>query len=276
MAKVYICTDLEGASGVTQESQSFADQARYEAARLSLTRDVNAAVLGARDAGATEIVVLDGHGVNAGYNFAYEELVDGALYQLGGPRTTFLEGLDDTYDAIFAVAYHAMAGTCAAIMDHTQSSRAIVDMWLNGERIGELGMTAYAAGHFGVPMALVTGDDKTAAEAEALTGGAAVTAVVKYAAKRQSALCLAPGEARALIREKAAEAVRRAAEIPPVRCQGSPVELKVQYLRTEMAESFWPRPDVEMPDSRTVIFRADNAWDVMNAFAGLRYDACSG
>jgi len=273
MPRIYISTDIEGVSGVTQESQSFADPGRYEAARMSLTRDVNAAVLGARDAGATEIVVLDGHGANAGYNFCYEELVDGARYQLGGPRTTFLEGIDEGFDALFCVGYHAMAGTRGAILDHTQSSRAIVDMWLNGQLIGELAMTAYAAAHYGVPLTLVTGDDRAAAETDALTGGTALAAIVKQGAKRQSALCLAPGEARALIRQRAAEAVRQAASIPPLRCPAPPVELKVQYLRTEMAEGFWARPDVEMLDDRTVVFRRDNVLDVMNAYAGLHFGA---
>jgi len=205
MAKVYITTDIEGASGVTQESQSFGE--RYESARASLTRDVNAAVLGARDSGAEQVVVLDGHGHNAGFNFVYEDLVDGALYQLGGPRTQFAEGLDGSFTCAFAVAYHAMAGTRAAIMDHTQSSRAIVHMWLNDQEIGELGMFAYAAGYLGVPVTLVTGDDKAAEEARALLGDQVVTAVVKYACKRTSALCLAPAAARELIRESATEAV---------------------------------------------------------------------
>ncbi|MFQ6096136.1 MAG: M55 family metallopeptidase [Armatimonadota bacterium] len=265
--KVYMTTDLEGVSGVTQVTQSFSDKHRYEEARISLTRDVNAAVLGARDAGATDIIVLDGHGGNAGYNFVYEELVDGARYQLGAPRTTYSEGLTFDTHCVFAVGYHAMAGTRAAVLDHTQSSMSIVNIWLNGEPIGELAMEAYVAGHYGVPVALVTGDDKVCAEAKQLLGDEVVTACVKWTAKRQSALCLPPGEARAVIREKAAEAVKAADRIEPLTIQ-SPVELRVQYLRTEMCERFWGRPDVEMPDSRTVVFRGDNALEVMNAYCG--------
>jgi D-amino peptidase len=268
-AKVYVTTDLEGASGVTQESQSFGD--RYESARLSLTRDVNAAVLGARDGGADEVVVLDGHGHNAGYNFVYEELVDGARYHLGGPSTAFAQGLDPSFTCAFAVAYHAMAGTKGAIMDHTQSSRAIVSIHLNGREIGELGMFAYVAGHLGVPVALVTGDDKAAEEARDLLGEQVITAVVKYACRRTSALCLPPGEARALIREKAAEAVRLAPTMAPLQPPVGECELRVQYLRSEMCEGFWARTDVEMLDARTVLFRRDNAVDVMDAYCGLHY-----
>jgi D-amino peptidase len=269
MSKVYITTDIEGASGVTQESQSFGE--RYEGARMSLTRDVNAAVLGAQDGGAEHVVVLDGHGHNAGYNFVYEELASGALYQLGGPRTHFCEGLDESFGCAFAVAYHAMAGTKAAIMDHTQSSRAIVHMWLNDQEVGELGMFAYAAGHMGVPVALVTGDDKTAEEAQALLGEQVLTAVVKYACKRTSALCLAPAEARALIREKAAEAVRLAPSLKPLKAPEGECILRVEYLRSEMCEGFWARTDVEMLDARTALFRRNNALDVMNAYCGLHY-----
>jgi D-amino peptidase len=269
MTKVYVTTDIEGASGVTQESQSFGE--RYESARVALTRDVNAAVLGARDAGAEHVVVLDGHGHNAGYNFVYEELATGALYQLGGPRTHFAEGLDESFTCAFAVAYHAMAGTKAAIMDHTQSSRAIVHMWLNDQEIGELGMFAYVAGHLGVPVALVTGDDKTAEEAKALLGGPVVTAVVKYACKRTSALCLAPDDARELIRQKAIEAVKAAPSMKPLQPPQGECVLRVEYLRSEMCEGFWARTDVEMVDARTVIFRRKNALDVMNAYCGLHY-----
>lgn len=267
--KVYMTTDLEGASGVTQESQSFGS--RYEGARVSLTRDINAAVLGAQDAGAETIVVSDGHGHNAGYNFVFEDLVDGAMYHLGAPRTTYAEGLDGSFTCGFAVAYHAMAGTRAAIMDHTQSSRAIVNMWLNDQLIGELGMFAYAAGHMGVPVTLVTGDDKTEIEARELLGDRVVTAVVKQTVRRTSALCMAPGDARALIREKAAEAVRLAPEMQPLTAPAGECELRVEYLRSEMCEGFWARNDVEMVDARTVIFRRDNALDVMNAYCGLHY-----
>jgi len=269
--KVYISTDLEGASGVTQESQSFADAARYEGARLSLTRDVNAAVLGARDAGAEEVVVLDGHGHHSGYNFVYEELTDGAKYQLGAPWTTYCEHLDGTFTAVFALAYHAMAGTKGAILDHTQSSRAIVNMWLNDRKIGELGMLAYVAAYYGVPTALVTGDDKGCEEAQELLGDQVVTACVKWGSKRTSALCLAPGEARALIREKAAEAVQAAPKMKPLALPAGECELRVEFLRSEMAEGFWARTDVEMVDNRTVIFRRDNVLDVMNAYCGLHY-----
>jgi len=268
-AKVYITTDLEGASGVTQESQSFGE--RYESARLQLTRDVNAVVLGAQDAGADHILVSDGHGHNAGYNFVYEELANGALYELGAPRPCYIAGLTSSFTCAFAVAYHAMAGTKGAIMDHTQSSRAIVHMWLNDQEIGELGMFAYAAGHVNVPVALVTGDDKTAEEAKALLGEQVVTAVVKYGAKRTSAFCLAPGDARALIREKAAEAVRLAPNMKPLKAPEGECVLRVEYLRSEMCEGFWARTDVEMVDARTVIFRRKNALDVMNAYCGLHY-----
>jgi len=269
--KVYMTTDIEGASGVTQESQSFADPGRYEAARLHLTRDVNAAVLGAREAGADHVVVSDGHGHHSGYNFVYEELIDGALYQLGGPRASYGEDLDESFTAVFAVAYHAMAGTRGAIMDHTQSSRAIVNMWLNDRKIGELGMIAYVGAHLGVPVALVTGDDKTAEEAKELLGDQVVTAIVKYGCRRTSALCLAPSDARALIREKAAEAVKVAPSMTPLAVPEGPCELRVEYLRSEMCEGFWVRPDVEMVDARTVIFRRDNVTDLMNAYCGLHF-----
>ena len=93
--KVYIVSDLEGASGIIQEAQTFPNGDRYHEGRIALTRDINAAVLGAQDAGANEIVVHDGHA--RAYNLVYEELSDGAKYYFGGPRTTYSEGLDETF-----------------------------------------------------------------------------------------------------------------------------------------------------------------------------------
>ena len=264
--KVYMATDMEGASGVTQEVMTFAEQARYQEGRRALTRDINAAVRGAMRAGADEVFVSDGHGACGGYNVIFEECEPGAVYGLGSPGMRYLDGCDDDADLAFCLAYHAKAGAFPAVLDHTQSSRAIQDISINGEVLGELGVTAACCGDLGVPVGLVTGDDAVCAEARELLGEG-VTAQVKVARSRTCAWCLAPDDARALIEEKAREAVARAEEFAPLVIDG-PVTMRVQYLRTEQAQRWRGRAHVEMIDGRTVEFEAPSVLEAMNIYVG--------
>lgn len=264
--KVYMATDLEGASGVAQELMTFADQARYQEGRRALTRDINAAVRGAKAAGADDIFVGDGHGACGGYNVIFEECEAGAVYGLGSPGMRYLDGCDEHTDLAFCLAYHGMAGAFPAVLDHTQSSRNIVNISVNGEILGELGLTAASCGDLGVPVGLVTGDDAVCGEARDLLGDV-VTAQVKVARSRTCAWCMAPDDARALIEEKSREAVERAGEFAPFVIEG-PVTMRVEYLRTEMAHRWRGRRDAEMVDGRTVQFEAASVLEAMNVYAG--------
>lgn len=265
--KLYIATDMEGASGVTQELMTFADQPRYQEGRRALTGDINAAVRGAQRAGADEIFVSDGHGACGGYNVIFEDCEPGAIYGLGSPGFgRYLDGCDEDAELAFCLAYHAKAGAFPAILDHTQSSRNIVNISVNGQVLGELGLTAACCGDLGVPVGLVTGDDAVCAEAAELLGDV-VTAQVKVARSRTCAHCLAPADARALIEAKAQEAVERAGEFTPFVIEG-PVIMRIEYLRTEMAHGWRRRSDVTMVDGRTVEFEASSVLEAMSVYAG--------
>ena len=264
--KLYMATDMEGASGITQELMTFADQPRYQEGRRALTGDINAAVRGAQAGGATEIFVSDGHGACGGYNVIFEECESGASYGLGSPALRYLDGCEEDTDLAFCIAYHGKAGAFPAVLDHTQSSRNIVDISINGEVLGELGLTAACCGDLGVPVGLVTGDDAVCAEARELLGDI-VTAQVKVARSRTCAWCLAPEDARALIEEKAREAVERAGDFKPFVIEG-PVTMRVQCLRTEMMNGWRRRSDVTTIDARTVEFEAPNVLQAMNMYAG--------
>jgi len=269
--KIYMMTDMEGASGVTQEAQTFVEQDRYPEGRLALTRDVNAAVTGARQASAEEILVCDGHGVHSAYNFIYEQLVSGARYVLGAPWDSYEARLDASFDAMFGIAMHAMVGTVDGVLDHTMSSRTQVSVHLNDVLVGEIGICAAIAGHFDVPVTLITGDEAACREVQELLGSAVVVAPVKEGLRRYSAICLAPEEARALITQRAAEAVEaaRRGDVDPWKLP-SPTTLRVQYLRPDIAEGWRRRvgDGIEMPDACTVLITRDTAYEAIQVYCG--------
>jgi len=202
--KIYILTDIEGASGVVRWEHGSPAGRYYERSKRLLTEEVNAAIAGALEAGADQIVVWDGHGPG-GINPELLHPEAKLLFGKGVPRGL---GLDDSFDAMFVVGQHAMNLTPNANLCHSYSSRGVHRMTLNGQEIGELGMRIILAGYFGVPVVLVTGDDKACAEAVALVGNVE-TVAVKASMGRESALCLHPTKARQAIKAGAIRALQR-------------------------------------------------------------------
>jgi D-amino peptidase len=228
--KIYILTDLEGPAMVFAFDQTRPPEAaeKKPAAMRLLTLEVNACVDGilAVDPGAT-VVVLDGHGAG-GIDY---ELVHARAELIAGHGLRAPWGMDASYDALFFVGQHAMAGTPDAPLAHTFSSRTIEHYRLNGRPIGEFGMLATMAGTlFGVPTALLTGDDKAVAEAQALVPGL-VGVATKAGLGREAARSLAPARARDLIHCGAAEACRRAqtGSPQPIRL-APPYQLEIKVL----------------------------------------------
>ncbi|MGB9608253.1 MAG: M55 family metallopeptidase, partial [bacterium] len=154
--KVYIMTDLEGVGGVVLPRQVLQPQdPMYEEARRYLTQEVNSAIEGALEAGAKRILVIDGHGGNNAYNLILEELNEEAEVVVGSPWGRYLPYIEEGWDALFCIGFHAMAGT-SGVLEHTMSSASWVNSFINGKRVGELAYVAGYAGHYGVPVALVT------------------------------------------------------------------------------------------------------------------------
>jgi len=250
--KIYILTDLEGVGGVLNRSQVFDGAPGYEKAREWLTMEVNAAVEGAIEGGAKEVLVLDSHGTNQARNFRYEMLHEGARYIQGIPRTDYLQGIDSSFDGLFQIGVHAMAGTPGAILEHTMSSEAWVEMKVNGVTMGEIGLSAAAAGVFDVPFVMVSGDDKACAEAAAINP-AIEQAVVKEGISRHCAKLLPMQAVHNVIREKATRAMDRLKSIPPYKIE-SPVEIEVRYFRNDVYEGIREREGVRKVSPQTVIF----------------------
>lgn len=250
--KIYILTDMEGVSGVVNKSQVFSGESGYEQAREWLTLDANAAVQGAIDGGATSILVIDSHGANGARNLRWDLLHPGARYMQGTPRTDYLHLMDETYDGFFQVGAHAMAGTPGAILEHTMSSMAWVEMRVNGEAMGEIGFSAACAGVFGVPFVMVSGDDKACAEAQRICPDIEC-AVVKEGVSRHAAVLQPPLAARELIRARAEAAMGKLKTTKPYTV-ASPTEISVRYFRNDVYEDIREREGVRKLDPQTVVY----------------------
>jgi len=257
--KIFMTVDMEGISGVVLREQLTVGTPEYVETRHLLIGDANAAVEGALEAGADEIIVADMH--SRGFHFPLDKLHPQAKYLMGGghwPRFPFLEGAD----AMFMVGYHALSGTEAAVRDHTMSSLHWQDLWVNGRRFGEVGVDAAIAGYYGVPVMLVTGDDKVCSEARELLGEIEV-AEVKQAVARHRALILPPAVARELIRGKARRAVERIGAVEPLSIP-SPVEVKLRYTGTDLAERHpFDGDQIIRLDGRTVMLKGRDIMDAL-------------
>ncbi|MEM2926426.1 MAG: M55 family metallopeptidase [Candidatus Bathyarchaeia archaeon] len=240
-------TDLEGASGVAGHWSDIDFGGKdYEAARRLLTGDVNAAIEGALEAGAEEVVVLDGHG---GALTILIEALNPRAQLIRGRRILELEGLDESFNLMFAIGAHSMAGTPDGLLTHTLST-TIDNIWLNDILIGEIGLWAALAGDYHVPLALVTGDYAAVREAQNLLRN--VCAVpVKRATSRFAAKCLNPKVSQKLIKEAAFEATRKAREFTPFQPE-KPMELKVEFHDSERAEQISHRKGVMRINGRTL------------------------
>jgi D-amino peptidase len=246
--KIYVITDMEGVSGISNEQQVQRDSPRYAEGQGLLAADINAAIAGAFEGGATEVLVNDGHG--GGFNLLLEQMDPRACYERPNGGLDFMPGLDDSFAGLFCVGYHAMAGTLNGFLDHTQSSASWFNYSVNGRRTGELGQCGLWAGSFGVPVLLVTGDRAACEEARDFFGEVE-TVAVKEGIGRQHARCVHPEQAREAIRAGARRAMERVGNVSPYRVE-TPLTLRLEYYRSDMADGVARRPGTRRIDARTV------------------------
>ncbi|MCX7819512.1 MAG: M55 family metallopeptidase [Kiritimatiellae bacterium] len=211
--QVYVFADMEGCTGVT--GSEFIHGARAGEGVAAMEGDINACVAACFEAGATVVIVRDGHG---GGSNVTPSRVDGRARLIQGPtrreRYPELAGSE----AVILLGYHAMSLTPGAVLAHTYSSKGIQRMRLNGREVGEIGVDAAIAAEYGVPVVLVTGDDKTCAEARAWIPGV-VVCETKRGTGPQSAEPLPAEVSRRRIREATIEALRKRREIPLIRIE---------------------------------------------------------
>ncbi len=233
---VYISADIEGITGLVSWSQCSRPDGKsydYAFARRMMTHDVNAAIRGARRAGAERIVLKDSHGNSK--NLLIEDLEPGVELVSGhGSHTDgMMVGVDASFGCAMLVGYHAMAGALGGIMEHTITG-GVHRLWVNGEETGEMGLSAGVAGRYGVPLVMVSSDAAGCTEATRSIDGVE-TATVKEGYGRYMGRLLHPSETAPLIEGTAERAVRRAGEIAPKRF-AEPTTIRVEFNRVEEAD----------------------------------------
>jgi D-amino peptidase len=211
--KIYLSTDIEGTAGVVDWDQVRPGLPGHAAAFELLLAEINAAIEGAQEAGATAFLVNDAHSTML--NLPPARLAGRARYLAGRLKPLYMmEGLDESFDAAFFISYHGSMSAPASALSHTYFPAAIAEVTLNGIVVGEAGINALVARHFGVPVVLITGDETTRDEISEICPGIRA-AVVKRSVTRFAADSMHPADACALIREEARLAVEGLGGVEP-------------------------------------------------------------
>ena len=260
--RVHIISDMEGVAGIVRPEQTLGGHEMYEEGRKLYTEEINAAVRGAKAAGAKEIVVMDHHGAGKAWSFnsLVHDLLDPACeYVVQSSWTQYTEFIEGGCDACLLVGMHAMAGTPDGVMNHTVSGREWHNLRFNGVLVGESAINAAMCGNWGCPVLLVTGDDAACREAKQLLGEGLTTVAVKKGLGSRAARNLAPQLAREVIEEGAKDALKDLSAVEPYD-PGRPAEIEVDFVGTGEVDKYRGRTGVEVTGPRSVVVRAEDWW----------------
>jgi D-amino peptidase len=266
--RVHVISDMEGVAGIVKWQQTKGGDPMYEEGRRLYTEEINAAVRGAKAAGATEIVVMDCHGAGEGWNFnsLVPDLLDPACeFVVQEHWTEYTAFLEEGCDAALFVAMHARAGTPDGVMNHTVSGQRWQNLRFNGVLVGETGINAALCGTWGCPVLLVTGDRATCEEARELLGSGLTTVAVKEGLGRYSARQIPPLRVRELIEEGARKALGDLRAVEPYD-PGRPCEIEVELSGTDAADEYRHKHGVEVVEPQKVVSRADDWWTAWRQF----------
>jgi D-amino peptidase len=266
--KIFISFDMEGVAGIVDWAQCGPPGQAYEEGRALLLGEVNAAIDGALAAGATEIVCNDSHGAMNNLNPA--DLHGRAAYIAGRHKPRYMmEGLDDSFDAVFFIGYHGSISGEPSALSHTYNPSVISRVTLNGVDCGESGINGLVALGHGVPVALITGDQVTAAEAGPFFKQVEAV-VVKESISRFAAAQVHPEQAREMIYAGAEAAVRRLGSVPLPEI-GLPARLYVELQTADMADVATWVTGVTRSGTRSVRIEGDEPLEAYRSFVGLTY-----
>jgi len=263
--KIYIMTDLEGPSGTNGRSDGIGNKiVNSPIACQVLTEEVNACVEGLLAGGADHIVVWDGHGGSNSIDIT--KLHPAAeLGTIGGELYPVMF-IDASYDAAIQLGAHALQGVPDGYMNHTFNSHGVANMWLNGERIGEIGIGIWGAAYFRVPTILVSGDDAACREAHACLPDGVATVSTKHSISRYTVINRNPVAVRADLRTTAEKALRNLADYKPKPLPDA-LELTVQLMCPNLAD-IWEKRGAERLDHMTIRICGTDFVDVWAQHSG--------
>jgi D-amino peptidase len=260
--KVFISVDMEGISGVVAWEEVDPKGPDYPLFRRLMTEETNAAIEGALEAGAGEIVVRDAH--NGARNILPDLLNAEAtlIREWSGGPLDMMEGIDKTFDAAIMIGYHAKAGTPDAILKHTMSL-TIHDLKLNGKAVPETGVNAAIAGYFGVPVVLLAGDLAATMQAKELMPEISTVAVKEGIGK--AGKMLHPTKSHALIKAATIDALKNLGRYKPYKLT-PPVTMEITFTQEDLVVKPALYPGAKRTGDRSVAFASNDFMEVLKFF----------
>lgn len=264
--KILISADIEGVGSVVRREHSGVQEREYLQARKFMTQEVNAAVRGAFDSGASGVIVTDAH--NVGLNLFPEDLDERASLIMGSPRPlAMMEGVDQGIDAVCFVGYHGMAGTANASIAHIYHGR-VAELKFNGLRVGEIGLNTLLAGYYKVPVVMISGDKTACREAAELIPGIE-TAPVKEAIGAYAGICLHPVQCRKMIYRAVCKALSHIDEIEPLALKKKPVMMEIRFTTASAADRALRLPGTERISGDALRYEAKDYPTAFQTFGAI-------
>lgn len=259
--KVFISVDMEGIGGVIHWEDVSRNGKDYSLFRRLMTDETNAAVEGALEAGATEILVRDSHG--SARNILPDQLHPEAilLRDWSGGLLSMMEGIDETYDAVIFVGYHAREGTPDAVLKHTMTGK--IDVFINGKNMPEAGINGAIAGYFNVPVVMAAGDLAFVKQAQELFPGVECAAVKEGIGK--AAKMLHPTKAQEMIKRKTKKALTNLKKFKPFKLT-TPITMEIRYKDENDAAKISWFPGAKRTGERTVAYTHKDLMEVLKFF----------
>ena len=253
---IFISFDLEGISGVSSWREMRKDSPDLMRIRKIATQEVNAVIRGIKKTKVNvgEILICDAHA--SGENLLIDELEPGIHIIKGTQRNYYMmEGVNQNFDVAFFIGYHAMAGTTVGMMDHSYSSSSIYNIKINGVDVGEPEINAAVAGHYGVPVGLISGDDKLIKEVKNFFGTQVETVITKYSISRFCAKCRHPGNVQKELELRAQWAIKKIKKLRPFKFR-YPINAEIDVINSLIGDAIKSLPGLKRVAGRKFVFKA--------------------
>ncbi|WP_082234916.1 M55 family metallopeptidase [Halobacillus massiliensis] len=260
--KLYLSVDMEGITGLPDHTFVDSSKHNYERARKIMTEEANNVISSALEQNIKEVTVNDSH--SKMNNLLIEHIHPEAQLITGDVKPfSMVQGLNDTYDGAIFLGYHSRADQ-PGVMSHSMTF-GVRNFYINDMAVGELGLNAYVAGYYDVPLIMVSGDDRVAEEAKGLIPNI-VTAPVKESISRSAVKTLTPKKAGELLHKKTVEAIENLQNIQPLIPPKSPL-LRIEFANYGQAEwaNLMPGTQIE-PNTTTVSYQAK---DILEAYQAM-------